>query len=240
MDQKKTILLADDAKLFLEIEKSFLQRTSVDILTAGDGRQALELARQHRPDVVFLDLNMPEMDGDECCRAIKQDPDLQGTAVVMVTTMGRPQDLERCRETGCDDVLLKPINRTEFLRTAEKFLQLATRSTRYKIKTQVRYGKHAETSLTAFCVDISSGGLYISTENPLDVGESLAIRFSLESPFREIVCKCQVAWVNSPAKPRKPSLPAGMGIQFVDLSLEDLHSIRNFIKNKQLEPSWPG
>ena len=240
MDKKKKILLADDAKLFLEIEKTFLQRTSVDILTAGDGKQALELARQHHPEVVFLDLNMPEMDGDECCRAIKQDPNLKDTAIVMVTTKGRAQDQERCRNSGCDEILLKPINRTEFLKTAEKFLQLPTRSNRYKLKTQVQYGENAETTLTGYCVDISSGGLFISTENPLGVGETLVIRFSLESPPREIVCTCRVAWVNAPTNLRKPSLPAGMGIQFVGLSLDELHSIRNFIENKQLEPSWPG
>ena len=238
MDKKKKILLADDAKLFLEIEKTFLQRTSVDILTASDGRQALELARQHHPDVAFLDLNMPEMDGDECCRAIKQDPDLQDTAVVMVTTKGRTQDQERCRKAGCDEVLLKPINRTEFLATAEKFLQIPSRSMRYKVKAQVKYGENVETSLTGFSIDISSGGLYISTEKPLDVGESLVISFSLESPAQEITCKCQVAWINSLPNLKRSDLPPGMGIQLIGISLEDLHAIRNFIDNKQLEPSW--
>ncbi|MBE0576036.1 MAG: response regulator [Desulfuromonadales bacterium] len=238
MDKKKKILLADDAKLFLEIEKTFLQRTSVEILTASDGRQALQLARQHHPNVAFLDLNMPEMDGDECCRAIKQDPELKDTTVVMVTTKGRTQDQKRCREAGCDEVLLKPINRTEFLATVEKYLQIPSRSKRYKVKSQVKYGENVETSLTGFSIDISSGGLYISTENTLDVGVPLVIRFSLEGSAREIVCKCQVAWINSLPNLKRSDLPPGMGIQFVGLSLEDLHTIRNFIENKQLEPSW--
>ncbi len=238
MDKKKKILLADDAKLFIELEKSFLQRSSVEILTAGDGRQALELVRQHHPDVAFLDLNMPEMDGDECCRAIKQDPDLKDTSVVMVTTKGRTQDQERCREAGCDEVLLKPINRIEFLATAEKFLHVPTRNKRYKVKIQVQYVDNIATTLTAYSIDISSGGLYIRTENPLGVDESLVIRFSLEDPKREIVCKCRVAWVNSPLNLKKSDLPTGMGIQFEGLSLKDLHTIRNFIENKQLEPAW--
>jgi uncharacterized protein (TIGR02266 family) len=92
--------------------------------------------------------------------------------------------------------------------------------------------------LTAFSVDISSGGLYINTENPLAVDESLVIRFSLEEPKRDIVCKCRVAWVNSPLDLRKSDLPTGMGIQFDGLSLEDLHTIRTFIKNQHPEPAW--
>ena len=84
MDENTTILLADNNKLFLEIEKTIMQRTSVKILTAYDGNEALELARQHRPNIVILDLNLPELDGAECCHAIKQDPSLDDTAVMLV------------------------------------------------------------------------------------------------------------------------------------------------------------
>jgi uncharacterized protein (TIGR02266 family) len=238
MDEKKKILLADDTKLFLELEKTFLQRSCVDLLIAHDGKQALALARQHRPDVAVLDLNMPEMDGDECCLAIKQDLNLKDTAVVMVTTMGRTQDQERCREAGCDEILLKPINRTEFLSTIEKLLRIPTRNERYQANIKVHYGENTGTSLTGFSIDISSGGLYISTENPLAVGESLTLRFSLESYTREIVCKSQVAWINSLPNLKKPNLPPGMGIRFVDIPLEELHAIRNFMMSNHLEPSW--
>lgn len=238
MDEKRKILLADDARLFIELEKTFLQRTSVDILTASNGRQALELVRQHLPDIAILDLNMPEMGGDECCRAIKQDPALKHIAVVMVTTGGRIKDQERCRDAGCNELLLKPINRAEFLATTEKLLQLSTRKERYKVRTQIRYGQNSETSLTDFSIDMSSGGLYINTGAPFEVGDSLALRFSLEEDSREIACNARVAWVNSPPKLKKPNIPAGMGVQFIDLSLEDLHTIGNFTKGKQLKPAW--
>jgi len=238
MDKKKKILIADDAKLFIEVEKTFLQRESIEIITALDGRQALELARQHRPDIAILDMNMPGLDGAECCRTIKLDPGLSATAIVIVTTQGRAHDRERCRDAGCDELLFKPINRTEFLAAVHKLLQLSTRQARYKARFQVQYGENDGTVLTEFGVDISSGGLYISTENPLDVGESLVLRLSLESHTQEVVCKGQVAWVNSPPKLKKPDLPPGMGIRFVDISLEDLHIIRNFMESNQLVPSW--
>lgn len=238
MNEQKKVLLADDTKLFLELEKTFLQRTSVDILTAHNGKQALELARQHHPDIAILDLNMPEMDGDECCRAIKQDPDLECTKVLMVTTEGRTQDQERCREAGCDEMLFKPINRAEFLATVEKLLQIPTRNERYQAKIKVEYGANAETTLTEYSIDISSGGLYIRTDSPLDEGELLFLRFSLSSDTSEIVCRARVAWNNSPPNLKKLDWPPGMGIQFIDITLDELRTIRNFLENNPLKPSW--
>ncbi len=71
---RKKVLLADDAELLLDLEKKILVREGVTVLTAGNGREALDLVRRERPDLVFLDLDMPVMDGDECCRRIREDP----------------------------------------------------------------------------------------------------------------------------------------------------------------------
>ncbi len=234
---EKTILLVDDTKLFLQLEKTFLQRSGINILTASNGSEALDLARKHSPDVVFLDLNMPIMDGDECCRAMKNDPDFKGIAIVMVTTDGRPQDQERCRDAGCDEILLKPINRTEFVATAQKMLQVPVREERYKATIQIQYGQKADKILHDFSIDISSGGLFIKTDSPLEVDEMLQIGFVLPNPVREVNCSAQVVWVNSHLNPKKSALPTGVGIRFIDLSLDDLHVIRNYIESLQQEPS---
>jgi uncharacterized protein (TIGR02266 family) len=234
---EKTILLVDDTELFLQLERTFLQRSNINILTASNGKQALDLARKHFPDVVFLDLNMPIMDGEECCRAMKNDPDLKGIPIVMVTTDGRPQDQERCRDAGCDEILLKPINRTEFVATAQKLLQLPVREERFKATIQIQYGQKADKILNDFSIDISSGGLFIKTDTLLDVDEMLQVGFVLPSPVREVNCSAQVVWVNQHLNPKKSALPSGFGIRFIDLSLDDLHAIRNYIQNNQKEPS---
>ena len=70
---KKTILLVDDNDMFLEIEKEFLQYTNTEVITACDGIEALNIVKAMRPDLIFMDLEMPKMDGASCCRAIKDD-----------------------------------------------------------------------------------------------------------------------------------------------------------------------
>jgi uncharacterized protein (TIGR02266 family) len=238
VDENKKILLAGNTKLLLGIEKTFLQRASVKLFTVYEGIDTLELAREHRPDVVIIDLNMPEMGGTECCYAIKQDPTLHDTRVIMLTTGGHPNDQDRCLKAGCDEILLKPINPTEFLKKVEKYLRLPLRRKRYQAKIKVQYGENDVSFLNGYSFDISSGGLFIITEKTFDISESLALRFSLTGYAREIMCHSKVAWVNFPQKPVKLDWPPGMGIQFVDISLGELHSIRTFIESKLLDPSW--
>lgn len=233
------ILLADDVELFLELEKTFFRREGVSLLVARTGQEALDLVRTERPHLVFMDLHMPELDGDEACRQIKADPVLRYTPVVMVTHGGREPDLERCRQAGCDEVVLKPINRHQFLETARRFLNIVARNApRFPARLKVRYGVAREKLLSDFSINVSTGGLFLETEAPLPEDTPLFLEFDLPDRIKGICCGGRVAWVNAPEAPKKPLLPAGMGIQFVELSLADMQMIREFIKTKDLDPSW--
>ena len=239
MVKSKKILLADDIELFLEMERNFLQREDLDLLIAKDGRNALEMIRQHAPQIAFLGLEMPGMSGEDCCRAIKGNPALAGTAVAMIAEAGQPGLVEKCRAAGCDEILFKPINHDEFLATVRRYLDLEIRTgQRLKAQMRVYYGPAPQKLLSEFSVDLSTGGLYVKTEFPLRVDESLTLRFTLPEQKRMVSCKARVAWVNPKENPRKPQMPPGMGIQFVELSLEDVKSIRRFLEHNELEPSW--
>jgi len=238
MDKKK-ILLADDVELFLELEKTFFRRENFDLFVARDGRQAFDLVVAERPDLVFMDLYMPVMDGDVCCRQIKNDPALHATPVVMVTQGGREEELARCRQAGCDEVLLKPINRHLFIETARRLLAVAARaSARFEARLEVRYGTDGQQLLSNYSVNISTGGLFLETADPLPVDTPLALEFVLPPREKPIHCRARVAWVNHPVLLHKPEMAAGMGVQFVDLSLNELHAIRDFIEQESLTPSW--
>lgn len=125
---RKKILLADDVELFLELEKTFFRRENFELLIARTGQEAWDLTLAEGPDLVFMDLFMPGMDGDEACRLIKNHRQTAAIPVVMVTQGGWDGDLVRCREAGCDDILLKPINRHLFMATARRLLQVVDRS----------------------------------------------------------------------------------------------------------------
>jgi len=236
---KKKILLADDVELFLELEKTLFRRENFVLLVARNGQEAFDLIASQRPDLVFMDLYMPVMNGDICCRRVKDDPDLCRTPIVMVTQGGREEDLNRCRQAGCDEILLKPINRHQFVETARRLLTIAAREAqRVGARLEVRYGTDQQHVLNNYSVNISTGGLFLETDDPLPVDTPLSLEFTLPGRELPICCKGRVAWVNHPVLLHKPEMASGMGIQFIGLSLDDMYSIRDFIKQECLKPSW--
>lgn len=231
------VLLVDDIELVLELEESFLDRTGFHLLTARNGQEAIDLAKKHRPNIVFMDLYMPQMDGDEACRRIKTHPELSQTAVIMVTEGVRPGDLARCHESGCDDILLKPIKRESFIAIFHKWLQGTVRiAPRVDARLNLRYGEE-QNLLNNYSVNLSTGGVFIETENILSPDTALCVEFMLPESREKIACKGRVAWVNHPDKILNPALPVGMGIQFLDLNESNLAVLREYIKTQGFQSS---
>ena len=229
MSRQQKILLADDVSFFLALEKSFLQREAVEIIVARDGREAYEMINLHRPDLALLDLYMPEMNGDECCRLLKDNPELCHIPIIMVTTAGKENEQAQCREAGCDDILLKPIHRRVFVEAVQKYLKMEERvEQRSPVRMQVIYGN--KELFTGFSVNLSTGGLFLETDSPLPADESLSLEFHAPNQSQPICCRGSVAWVNAPGSPCCSNLPPGMGIKFVDLDLGQMHQIRELLK----------
>jgi uncharacterized protein (TIGR02266 family) len=235
----RKILLGDDIALFLELEQTFFRRDGVELLVARNGRQALEMAGAVRPDLVLLGLELPEPAGDECCRRLKQDPELRSIPVILVAPDDQADSLERCRQAGCDAVLTKPIDTGLFLQSASRFLSVASRiAPRASARLRIHFGVGTQRLLVDYSVNLSTGGVFIESREVLPVETPLTIEFSLPEAQRTIRCRGRVAWINEAERPVCPSLPPGMGVQFLDLSLDDLHALREFIDRKSLHPSW--
>jgi len=111
-------------------------------------------------------------------------------------------------------------------------------SKRLKSELRVYYGPSQQTILSGFSVDLSTGGLYLQTEYPLVVDDVLMLIFSLPGQGKSVSCKARVAWSNSESDSRKQELPPGVGLQFVDLPLEDLMLISTFIEKYEVEAAW--
>jgi len=109
---------------------------------------------------------------------------------------------------------------------------------RKSIRLAIYNGPDQQQLMTHYSVDMSTGGVFIETVHIRPVDTQLEVQFSLPDSDTIITCKARVAWTNDPGQIKKYSLPTGMGIQFVDLSLENLQAIRNFLKDCDLKPIW--
>ncbi|MBN8531763.1 MAG: PleD family two-component system response regulator [Alphaproteobacteria bacterium] len=104
------ILVVDDLPPNVKLLEAKLTAEYYDVITAVDGFQGIEKAKQHKPDIILLDVMMPGMDGFETCRKIKADPDIAHIPVVMVTALSDKSDRVKGLDAGADDFLTKPVN----------------------------------------------------------------------------------------------------------------------------------
>src|SRR4029077_12181723 len=109
------VLIADDNPQGVELLEAYLGETDYDIQTAADGEETLRKVRAWQPDVILLDIMMPKISGFEVCKRLRADPATREIAVLMITALDQPSDIERAVDVGTDDSLTKPINKTELL-----------------------------------------------------------------------------------------------------------------------------
>ncbi len=104
------ILVVDDVPANVKLLEAKLTNEYYDVITASNGFEAIEAAKKQKPDIILLDVMMPQMDGFECCAKLKADPETSHIPVVMVTALSDKEDRVRGLDAGADDFLTKPIN----------------------------------------------------------------------------------------------------------------------------------
>ena len=110
-----TILVIDDEKDLIELVRYNLQKEGFDVIGAPDGKAGLEIAREHRPDLILLDLMMPGMDGLEACRRLREDGRTAGIPVILLTAKATEADRVVGLEMGADDYVTKPFSPRELV-----------------------------------------------------------------------------------------------------------------------------
>jgi len=124
----RTILLADDHEDNRIAILAVLERAGYRALGASNGREAVERAREHGPDLVLMDLAMPEMDGRAAMRALKEDPRTAQIPVVVLTAMALSVDRDKMMAEGFDGLLIKPCMPPHLLQEVERLIGPATAS----------------------------------------------------------------------------------------------------------------
>lgn len=110
---KKKILIVDDSKTALMLERMVLGTSAYELVEAVDGEDALAKAIAEKPDLILLDVVMPKLDGFETCKRLRSMEETRTIPIIMVTTRGEENNVEKAYASGCTDFVTKPIDRME-------------------------------------------------------------------------------------------------------------------------------
>lgn len=111
----KKILLVDDSNTVLLMEKMLLANEGYALVTASNGREAVQKATAEKPDLILLDVVMPDMNGFEACKQLRARDDTRDIPIIMVTTRSEATNVQIGFESGCNDYVTKPINGVELI-----------------------------------------------------------------------------------------------------------------------------
>jgi len=110
MESKRTVLIVEDEQEIADLVKFHLQHEGIEVTMTRSGRKALDLARQSKPDLVILDLMLPDLDGIEVCRRLREHDDTKEIPIVILTARGTEADIVAGIEMGADDYVTKPFS----------------------------------------------------------------------------------------------------------------------------------
>ncbi len=120
----KTVLIVEDNELNMKLFNDLLEAHGYRVLQTREGLSALDIAREHRPDLILMDIQLPEVSGIEVTKWLKEDDDLRSIPVVAVTAFAMKGDEQKIREGGCEAYISKPISVASFLATINGFFEV--------------------------------------------------------------------------------------------------------------------
>jgi two-component system cell cycle response regulator len=133
-----TVLVVEDNPMNMKLVKDLLHLGKYNVLEACDAKIGIQLSREHRPDLILMDIQLPGMDGLTATRHIRQDSDLKDTPVIALTAHAMLGDDKKAGEAGCDGYISKPIDTRNFLKQVEQFIEIKSN----KMKSSTRTGTH--------------------------------------------------------------------------------------------------
>lgn len=225
----KQILLIDDSHFFIQATSEFLTRSGNRILTASCGKEALHILEGNSPDIILMDYYLEDISGDELCRKIKADAATKDIPVIMLTSAGNNEDIEKSRSAGCDDYITKPVDKMVLLTKARRYLDIPIREHKRApiCVPALYYHDNRKYSGMIFC--ISEGGMFIKSDNLLESGSIIQLRFSIPKIAEEIEVKVEVAW-NTTERGRLPAgIGPGFGVRFLTIDEEAIKGIKTYV-----------
>jgi two-component system, cell cycle response regulator DivK len=121
-EMSKTVLVVEDNELNMKLFHDLLEANGYNIIQTRNGLEAMDLARAHHPDLILMDIQLPEVSGLDVTKWIKEDEELRSIPVIAVTAFAMKGDEERIRAGGCEAYLSKPISVAKFIETVKAYL----------------------------------------------------------------------------------------------------------------------
>ncbi len=224
--EKRKILLADDSKLFLEMERTLLNRDSFDLYTARTGRETLDSTIKLQPHLILLSFTMSDMPGDEICSAIKKDLGFSSTKIVIVTDDYSEEAGTRCVDAGCDGIVTRPFDKEKLLETVQKLLgETFRQKPRYRVHLPCAVYLERE-GVPGTMLDISEIGCRITAEDSLEKGTAIGVGFNLPDTEQSVNWSGIVRWS---VPHRGDEGHSVFGVQFTDAPGSELEILQDIL-----------
>ena len=227
--EKKTLLIVDDVELFIQLQISHLGHRRYNIHTARSGSDGLEMARSLKPDLILMDLFMPDMNGDQICRILKGDPETSSIPVVLVSSGARGRSRAASVSSNCDGLIFKPVRRDLLLSVVENLL-----GTNLRERERIRVSMPGtavldENEHTVTIHSLSSEGAFIEIEPKIIRGDLMEFSFPLPDQEGNINIRAAAAvWCGS----LEDGGPEGAGIYFLTIDQETRKRISSFVQSQ--------
>jgi len=222
------VLVVDDVPANVKLLEVKLSNEYYDVISAKDGFEAISQAKQHKPDIILLDVMMPGMDGFETCRKLKEDPEVSHIPVVMVTALSDIADRVRGLEAGADDFLTKPINDIALFARVKSLLRIKVLldELRLRDKTVLEMGVLSENQNT-FTQDVSGAKIMVIDDDAVQL-KRICERLSQDY---------QVEMVSHPQGAESLAINGAFDLIIVSTQLADMDGLRLASRCRTAQPA---
>ncbi len=230
MAYKPKILVADDNRNPVAYLSLLLRKMDCSkIVIAESGMAALRLLEMWRPEVVILDINMPEMDGLETLRRMREKKELSDIPVILITSEKDGESFDACKSLGCAGYLVKPFSMSALHDILQQCVTRSGSSRRHHLRTQfdgkvpVRHGRKTREFQA---VTLSEGGIFLKTKDPLPVGSEVKVELPVKGG-KNIVLAGDVIYHMEMSN--ESATPPGMAIKFNWVRKKDSERLSAFV-----------
>lgn len=227
--EKKTLLIVDDVELFIQLQISHLGHQRYNIHTARSGTEGLEMARSLKPDLILMDLFMPDMNGDEICRILKSEKETSSIPVILVSSGARSMSKSISITSQCDGLIFKPVRRDLLLSVVENLL-----GTNQRIRERIHVSipataNYDESQYPVTIHTLSSEGAFIEISPQPIRGDMMELSFSLPGQEEKIhIRAAAVVWCGAQGEDG----PEGVGVYFLTIDPETKKRISSFVQDQ--------